>query len=154
MADFRRDRWPDCVGISSRLASDYAYQGRSRTRAVSATLTNSDDTSFTNGRLESSKRTLDINAAAGQKCDACRWRWRGWTVCRSLGVEANEQLACERIQKPLLLSGREQAGAGEGLVKAGARQKSVLYGDQLQDGRRPIDNCAWTSPGELPHDAK
>ncbi|MGY4479250.1 alpha/beta fold hydrolase [Bradyrhizobium sp. USDA 3364] len=24
MADFRRNRWPGCVGISGRLASDYA----------------------------------------------------------------------------------------------------------------------------------
>jgi hypothetical protein len=25
VADFRRNRWPDCVGISGRLASDYAF---------------------------------------------------------------------------------------------------------------------------------
>jgi hypothetical protein len=26
VADFRRNRWPDCLGISGRFASDYAYK--------------------------------------------------------------------------------------------------------------------------------
>jgi len=30
VADFRRNRWPDCVGISGRLASDYACHRDSR----------------------------------------------------------------------------------------------------------------------------
>ena len=34
VADFRRNRWPDCVGISGRFASDYAARSNRRTCRV------------------------------------------------------------------------------------------------------------------------
>jgi hypothetical protein len=34
VADFRRNRWPDCVGISGRLPSDYAFETQDEANAA------------------------------------------------------------------------------------------------------------------------
>jgi hypothetical protein len=34
VADFRRNRWPDCVGISGRLPPDYAFETQDEANAA------------------------------------------------------------------------------------------------------------------------
>jgi transposase-like protein len=62
VADFRRNRWPDCVGISGRFASDYAI--RRRTRVV--------------GSFPDGQSALNLAAARLRHIAGTAWSTKGY----------------------------------------------------------------------------
>ena len=91
VADFRRNRWPDCVGFTGRLASDYAFYPGSRPGEC----TNGAATSFEEARV-AFEAAWCVFLSKRNEVDFQAWRdQRDWTAEKYRRFDRGERMPAD-----------------------------------------------------------